>query len=62
MAPARRARHVPYGHRMEIELGYSPLYVRYNTGRHISENGRDLAELLEQLRRRVAGRASTRSC
>ncbi len=47
--PARRARHVPYGHRMEIELGYSPLYLRYNTGRHISENGRDLAELLEQL-------------
>jgi pimeloyl-ACP methyl ester carboxylesterase len=43
------ARYVPYGHRMEIELGYSPIYLRYNTGRHISENGRDLAELLEDL-------------
>jgi len=40
-------RHVPYGQRMEIELGYTPVYVRYNTGRHISENGRDLARLLE---------------
>jgi pimeloyl-ACP methyl ester carboxylesterase len=40
-------RHVPYGHRMEVELGYSPLYLRYNTGRHISENGRDLAHALE---------------
>jgi pimeloyl-ACP methyl ester carboxylesterase len=43
------ARHAPYGHRMEIELGYTPVYVRYNTGRHISENGRDLSETLEAL-------------
>ena len=43
------ARHVPYGHRMEIELGYTPVYLRYNTGRHISENGRELATLLEAL-------------
>ncbi len=42
-------RHVPYGHRMELELGYTPVYLRYNTGRHISENGRELAELLERL-------------
>jgi len=42
-------RHVPYGDRMEIELGYTPIYLRYNTGRHISENGRDLAGLLERL-------------
>jgi pimeloyl-ACP methyl ester carboxylesterase len=40
-------RHVPYGTRLETELGYKPLYVRYNTGRHISENGRELARLLE---------------
>ena len=32
---------------MEIELGYTPVYLRYNTGRHISENGRDLAETLD---------------
>jgi pimeloyl-ACP methyl ester carboxylesterase len=43
------ARHVPYGHRIEIELGYTPVYVRYNTGCHISENGRALAQLLERL-------------
>jgi hypothetical protein len=28
------------------ELGYLPLYLRYNSGRHISENGRELADLL----------------
>ena len=39
-------RHVPYGPRLQTELGYTPLYVRYNTGRHISENGRDFAALL----------------
>jgi pimeloyl-ACP methyl ester carboxylesterase len=42
-------RHVPYGHRMETELGYSPLYLRYNTGRHVSENGREFTDALEQL-------------
>lgn len=35
-------RHVPYGPRLHAELGYSPLYLRYNTGRHVSENGRQL--------------------
>jgi len=34
---------------LQAELGYTPLYIRYNTGRHISENGRELAELLDQL-------------
>ena len=42
-------RHVPYGPRLQAELGYTPLYVRYNTGRHISENGRELAELLTRI-------------
>jgi len=42
-------RHVPYGFRLQAELGYTPLYVRYNTGLHISENGRQLAQLLDQL-------------
>ena len=31
------------------ELGYTPLHLHYNSGRHISQNGCDLAELLEQL-------------
>jgi pimeloyl-ACP methyl ester carboxylesterase len=39
-------RHVPYGVRLQVELGYTPLYVRYNTGRHISDNGRDFARLM----------------
>jgi pimeloyl-ACP methyl ester carboxylesterase len=30
--------------------GYTPMYLRYNTGLHISENGRALADQLEQLR------------
>jgi pimeloyl-ACP methyl ester carboxylesterase len=30
-------------------LGYVPLYLRYNTGLHIAENGRELALQLEQL-------------
>lgn len=38
-----------YGSRLAADLGLTPVYVRYNTGRHISENGRSLAELLEQL-------------
>jgi pimeloyl-ACP methyl ester carboxylesterase len=36
-----------YGERLHEELGYTPLTLRYNTGRHISDNGRTLAELLE---------------
>src|SRR5271166_6182262 len=39
----------PYGLRLRAELGYTPVYVRYNTGRHISENGADLADLLDRL-------------
>jgi pimeloyl-ACP methyl ester carboxylesterase len=35
-----------YGSRLADELGFSPLYVRFNTGLHISENGRRLSRLL----------------
>lgn len=37
------------GHRLSYELGLSPVYLRYNTGRHISSNGRELAERLDDL-------------
>jgi pimeloyl-ACP methyl ester carboxylesterase len=37
----------PYGERLAAELPVTPVYVRYNTGRRISDNGRSLAELLE---------------
>jgi PGAP1-like protein len=40
------ARHVPYGDALRTELGYTPIFVRYNSGRHISHNGRALAALL----------------
>jgi pimeloyl-ACP methyl ester carboxylesterase len=36
-----------YGERLRDELGYTPLTLRYNTGRHISDNGRQLAELVD---------------
>jgi pimeloyl-ACP methyl ester carboxylesterase len=29
--------------------GYTPMYLRYNTGLHISQNGRALADLLEEM-------------
>ena len=38
-----------YGTRLQNELGYTPLYVRYNSGLHISENGARLAEEMERL-------------
>lgn len=38
-----------YGVRLAVDLRATPVYVRYNSGRHISENGRDLADLLEAL-------------
>jgi hypothetical protein len=44
----RLGRTPPYGARLHEDLGYTPLYLRYNTGLRISVNGRRLAELLEQ--------------
>lgn len=38
-----------YGARLRDEQGFSPVYLRYNTGLHISENGRRLSWLLEEL-------------
>jgi pimeloyl-ACP methyl ester carboxylesterase len=42
-------RSVPYGDRLRAELDYTPVYIRYNSGLHISQNGRGLAQLMEQL-------------
>jgi pimeloyl-ACP methyl ester carboxylesterase len=39
----------PYGERLARDLGLTAVDVRYNTGRHVSENGRSLADLLEAL-------------
>jgi pimeloyl-ACP methyl ester carboxylesterase len=38
-----------YGSRLRDELGYTPVYVRYNSGLHVSDNGRRLAEVLEHV-------------
>ena len=37
------------GNTLREELGCTPLYLRYNSGRHISTNGQELNELLQQL-------------
>jgi pimeloyl-ACP methyl ester carboxylesterase len=38
-----------YGAALRDELGYTPLYVRYNTGLHVSDNGRELAARIGEL-------------
>ena len=38
-----------YASKLQEDLDYTCLFVRYNTGRHVSENGRALSELLEQI-------------
>lgn len=37
------------GQRLHSEADLSPVYLRYNTGRHISTNGRELAGMLDDL-------------
>ncbi|MBK9090642.1 MAG: alpha/beta hydrolase [Holophagales bacterium] len=36
-----------HGAALERDLGLVPVYLRYNSGRHVSTNGRDLSRLLE---------------
>lgn len=38
-----------HGAVLERELGYTPVYLRYNSGLHVSTNGQALAELLDSL-------------
>ena len=40
-----------YGQALANDLGYTPLYLRYNTGLPIANNGRVLADVLENLLR-----------
>jgi len=46
---ARGRRLRPFGERLRADAGLTPVYLRYNTGRHVSENGWSLAVLLERL-------------
>lgn len=38
-----------FGERFEADFGYSPVYFRYNSGLHVSENGALLSALLEEI-------------
>jgi pimeloyl-ACP methyl ester carboxylesterase len=38
-----------YGARLAADLACTPLYIRYNSGLHISENGRSVSALLEEV-------------
>ena len=38
-----------HGAALARDLGYTPVYLHYNSGLHISTNGRAFAELLESL-------------
>jgi len=38
-----------FGSRLQEELGWTPVYLRYNTGLHISDNGRRFAYLMQAL-------------
>jgi pimeloyl-ACP methyl ester carboxylesterase len=40
---------VNFGTLLERDFGFTPLYVRYNTGLHVSENGQKLARLLNDV-------------
>jgi len=42
-------RHTTHGSRLQADFSYTPLYVRYNSGLHVSDNGRQLARLLDQV-------------
>jgi pimeloyl-ACP methyl ester carboxylesterase len=38
-----------HGEALARDLGYTPVYLHYNSGRHISTNGREFADLVEAL-------------
>ncbi len=40
---------VNYGTLLARDFGFTPIYLRYNSGRHISQNGRRLSELIDEL-------------
>jgi pimeloyl-ACP methyl ester carboxylesterase len=38
-----------HGASLERDLGHTPIYLHYNSGRHVSITGREFADLMEQL-------------
>ena len=47
-----------HGAALARDLGYEPLYLYYNSGIHISENGKELSDLLESLVEQVAAQVA----
>lgn len=39
----------PYGKRLRKDLDFTPVFLRYNSGHHISQNGQELADVLNRL-------------
>jgi len=48
-----------HGRALASELEASAVYLRYNSGRHVSDNGRELAALLETLVENMGGELDT---
>ncbi len=46
---ARGRRGRPFGERLRRDAGLTPVYLRYNTGLHVSDNGRALSRLLDSM-------------
>ena len=44
-----------HGAALAREFGYTPIYLRYNSGRHVADNGRELALMLQQLMQQWPG-------
>ncbi|PWF55555.1 esterase/lipase family protein [Massilia glaciei] len=38
-----------HGAALALERGYTPVYLHYNSGRHVADNGRELAALLQAM-------------
>ena len=38
-----------YGSKLQEDLNFTPLYVRYNTGQSVADSGRELSSVLQQL-------------
>jgi pimeloyl-ACP methyl ester carboxylesterase len=47
--PAKSASGADFGSRLADDLSCTPVYLRYHTGRHVFDNGRELAALLAEL-------------
>ena len=50
MSDLQWARHGhDHGQELARDLGFTPVYLHYNSGRHVSQSGRDFAALLDRL-------------